>query len=79
MKGELLVAEARHLLEQHDAKNLLRAHARPSLLEMRQTTDEVFVHIACGLGNAVEDAAHLDQLARVQMLENWRDKRQLRG
>ena len=75
VEGQLLVAEASHLLEDRDAQNLLGGQAVAAFAGVDPTlaaAAEVFVEEANRLGQAVEHDADRAELACVLMVDlDW--------
>jgi len=79
MEVQLLVAEARHLLDQQDPKHLLAAHAPSSRLRLDLSAHQVGMDPAGRLGMSLKKGPDLQQLASVGVGEGSRDKRDLKG
>ena len=78
MEGQLLVAQARHLLEHHYTQNLLGCHAGPAFAGVDPPftpTTQVFVNQFDRLGQLVEHGADDGKLASMVMAGSDRYER----
>jgi hypothetical protein len=79
MEGQIVVAPTVHLLERRGAQHLLAAHAGAPGLRRFGTLDQVRGDQPGGLRQPVEDLRDSGKLAGMWMVDDLRDKTELRS